>query len=351
VLLPLVAACASEPHDVAVRSTPVVYGTDDRREYFDVQSAETRALVERSLVALVPKRALARVDGRWEVRAPSLRQAAALCPDDPFAEEPAAAFCTGVLVDWDLVLTSGHCTRAYAVGDVAAVFGYYYLGPRQLAVARDVYDVAKIEAEALDGAGARPRLDYAWLRLATTVSPPLEPAPLRLDVSTLQVGQPLTFVGTSGGTPLKIDSGATLHDPGAPWFDYFRADTDSARGASGGGAFDGVRALLGVLARGGADYVTNAGGCKVTAVRPPGAAPEEELTYAARAREGLCRSPHASSLCRPDCGERCRALPLDAAGCAAAPGTAARTSPLLFLLALAPRARRRGCGRSARSGR
>jgi hypothetical protein len=117
-------------------------------------------------------------------------------------------------------------------------------------------------------------------------------------------------MGAGGGVPIKIDAGGAVFDAGAPWFDYFVASTDSSRGASGGGAFDAQLALLGVLGRGGLDFSTTAAGCKVTVRRPPGTPPEEELTFAARALESLCRrDPGASSLCRADCGDPCAAQP------------------------------------------
>src|ERR1041384_7096665 len=62
--LPFLAAACGSVDDASterLRDT-IVYGADDRREYFELDQAELRALFEESVVALVPNRAL--VSGR-----------------------------------------------------------------------------------------------------------------------------------------------------------------------------------------------------------------------------------------------------------------------------------------------
>ena len=316
----LTTACQVDPAAVERTQRAIVYGVDDRREYFQMEAPEIRARIEGSMVALIPKTALFREGSSEAITARSWREAANLCEGEPFAEQPAAAFCSGVLVDWDLVLTAGHCTRTLATRAFAVVFGYYYQQAGKLTVApEDVFDVAGIVSERTGQPGTRPRTDHAWLRLDRPAQPPRQPAPLRrATASRLRVGTPILFVGASGGVPLKADQGGTIASLGGPWFDYFVANTDTARGASGGGAFDGEQALLGILERGSPDFRAGPMMCNET-VREPEDQSAEELTFAARALEELCaRSPAASSLCRPDCGDPCLALPPDdgALGCA-----------------------------------
>jgi hypothetical protein len=330
----LLAACAQGPGST---SQPIVYGTDDRRELFEVDRAEVRARVEASVVALIPRKLLRRNGGAMEVLAQSWGEVDGLCTAERFRDQPAAAFCTGVLVDDDLVLTAGHCTRAYGLADFVVVFGYSYAQPGVLAVrADDVYDVAEIPAEALAPVDVRPRIGYAWLRLARPAHPPRAPAPLRL--APPAQGAPLLFVGAGGGIPLKTDAGGTVTDPGLPELDYFVASTDSFHGASGGAAFDDQLALLGTLERGGQDTVTTAQGCQSTLVASIASA-QEEFTFVARSREALCAASPASSLCRADCGDPCRALPPAASGgcrvSAHARGSGSWALLVVLLLALA----------------
>jgi hypothetical protein len=237
------------------------------------------------------------------------------------------AFCSGVLLDWDLVLTAGHCARAFAVGELSAVFDFYYESPGVLAYRPEsVAAVAEIVAERLDEAGSAPRLDYAWLRLKTPVSPLRRPAQVHAVASDLGVGDPIVSMSYGGGIPLKIDSGARVRDARSDSADYFTADADNFSGSSGGGAFDEGLILTGVTSRGQEDFEVTASGCRRT-IRTDAtesvASPSEEFTFAYQAVQGLCATaPNVSSICRQNCGDPCQALPhpASAGGCSLALG-------------------------------
>jgi hypothetical protein len=347
--------CAPPPPET--RAHPIIYGGDDRKEYFEV-GPDLQARISQSMVALIPKTALELGPESVAVTARTWAQAGELCPDERFADQPAAAFCSGILVDWDLVLTSGHCTRAFALDDFAVVFGYHYAESGKLAVSvDDLFDVSTIVSERLSQASSnRPRIDYAWLRLSRRARPPREPAPLRTSAAAVAAGALLIFAGASGGVPIKADSGGVVKSTGEPWFDYFTASTDSFRGASGGGAFDGELALLGALERGGPDLMMTPAGCAGTYRESDGAA-QEEFTFVRRALEGLCAKPSESSLCRPDCGDPCRALPgpdptppAADSGCSMGRGlTAPRKAWLLLLLCFFGRRRKTDASGVARA--
>jgi hypothetical protein len=311
------------------------------------------------MAALVPNGALAPSGDGLSPDDATLGQAAGLCPGERFADQPAAAFCSAVLVDWDLVLTAGHCVRVLGLDGFAVVFGYAYAAPGALSLAGapDVRRPVEIVSEALDPAGASPRLDYAWLRLDRPVAFPRHPAPVHVRPPALAAGDPILFIGSDSGVPMKVDDGGEVRDPRATASDYFVADTDTSGGASGGGAFDDGLALTGILARGGPDYVTTAAGCQATVQAPDGSSANEQLTYAHRAVEGLCRDrPEASSLCRADCSDTCAALPRAAddgaaAGCAIAPRSPADSrGPLLAGVVAAPLVHERARGARAGGG-
>jgi hypothetical protein len=326
VLVPIVAAagftggCAvgAETYADEERASPLIYGADDRREYFELAAPDERALMSGAAVALLPRSALRRTETGIEIDAPTWSELANVCPDERFAGEPAAAFCSGVLVDWDLVLTAGHCLRLLALQDFAVVFGYLYDAPDHLALGPDdVANPVEIVHEALDPEGASPRLDYGWLRLDRPVRPPHHPAGVRLHPAPAP-DDPLIAIGAGGGIPLKWDAGGRVGDARAGVGDYFFASTDTSGGSSGGGAFDASHALLGVTARGAPDLAASEAGCATIVHEPDGSEAAEQFTYAARAVEGLCGAhPEASTLCRTDCGEPCEALPPApaAAGC------------------------------------
>jgi hypothetical protein len=331
-------ACGAEPELASPHGSfaaPIVYGSDDREEYFEATVA-TRSRLAQSAVALVPWRQLERDPWRVTADTPSLGESAGLCAGEPFFEQPAAAFCSGVLVDWDLVLTAGHCLRLLALEDFAVVFGYHQRAPGELEFgAGDVLQPVEIVSEALDPVGREPRLDFGWLRLSEPARPPHKPAPLRIEAQPLSVGEPLVVIGSAGGTPLKVDAAGTITDLHAPVFDYFIANTDTSDGASGAGAFDASLSLVGVLARGGDDFVPTAEGCLATAYADDSSG-AEQFTYAARALAGLCDEANdPASICRADCGDPCEALPLTQGGCSfSAPSAKSRTQRLALSVAL-----------------
>jgi hypothetical protein len=346
--LGLSAACESSPDAIGVQRAPVIYAEDDREELYELESEPLRDRLARSVVAIVPNAAA--LAGGGLAAAPTLREQIDFCGAEPFADQPAPALCTGVLVDWDLVLTAAHCMAVFPLAELRAVFGWYYRAAGELAVTPESsYALAEIVAERRDAWDAMPRLDYAWVRLAHAVEPPLEPIGIArggaLDA------QPLVIAGASYGLPLKVDRAATVRAARGPSFDFFVADSDTSHGASGGPALDGRHALLGVLARGGEDVEPTERGCFETVHVADASQAKEEFTYAARALEGLCERDPGSSLCRNDCGDPCSALPpaAPAPTCAAfGPSRAAGlpAAPVAGALALAALRRRgRRCGR------
>ena len=113
--------------------------------------------------------------------------------------------------------------------------------------------------------------------------------------------------------------------------------------------------LTGIISRGEADFETTDSGCQKVIRTLVGSdtesAPFEEFTFVHRAVEGLCQTAsQASSICRRDCGDPCRALPhpVYAEGCAITPGGPSPTRPapavataLLVAITLAQRQRRK----------
>jgi hypothetical protein len=340
-------ACTVEVAPSARKQGQIVYGADDRVDYFGLTDESARALVAASVVALVPSEVIQSTGGAL-AGASTWGDRAGLCAGEPFLDQPAAAFCSGVLVDWDLVLTAGHCTRLYAIQDFRVVFGYYFEEPGQLATtASDIVPIAEIVAEQLDPEGTEPRLDYAWLRLERPVRAPRQPALIHRAPPVLEPGDPVIVVGAPGGVPLKWDAGGHAQDIRAAWGDYFTVDADTSGGSSGGGAFDHDLGLLGIVARGGTDFFTTPEGCQATFHEADAARTAEQFTYAFRAVSALCASAGpTTSICRPDCGSPCQALPFvepPGGGCSIAPrgSDSVWRSIWLSLLVALPGLRRR----------
>ena len=333
----LLLACSASPEAAsALVRDPIVYGADDRVEYYESGSAVAQTRMRESMVALFPTTAFDSA-GHLSTSVPSLSLELGLCPGEPFEEQPAAAFCSGMLVDEDLVLTAGHCVRLYTPSQLVVATGYYYASPDELATTpHDLRRVAAIVSEALDPVAVEPRLDYAFLRLDRPVTRPHRPTPVIAARAPLTAGDPLVALSAGGGIPMKVDLGARVLDPRDEARDYFIATSDTSGASSGGAVFDTGGVLRGILARGGTDFVSTPDGCKI-AVHVDESQAAEQYTYVDRAIAALCAEhPDASSLCRPDCGDICEALePLAVAytpaggGCSVSPArTPIRTGPL-----------------------
>lgn len=309
-------ACSASPGDVSAGATsasarhPVVYDVDDRVEVFAASDDDARRLANTSVVALVHRSSL---DGGLDasVLAPRLGAKEHLCAGERFEEQPAPAFCSGVLLDRDLVLTAGHCARAYHEEDIRVLFGYAYRAEEELALGPDdVYEVAEVVAESF-GSSPPGRADYAWLRLATDALPRHHPSPWLADPAPLFDGEPLTVIGSANGTPLKIDKGGEVVDARSTSRDYFRASSDTTEGSSGAPAFTASLAVAGILARGEPDFYEAESGCMRTRTGIDPAAAGEEFTYAHRAVEGLCAElDDRSPLCFAECDEKCEPAPV-----------------------------------------
>ena len=279
---------------------PIVYGEDDREEYFEVDDPALQRIARRRAVALMTADTLVTRADRVELDTPSLLDKRGLCEGARFAEQPAAAVCSGFLVDERTVLTAGHCALAFSCDELRIVRSYFYTEPDVLAPIRtkDVFSCDRIVAHKHSGRGAAIDLDYAFIRLERPVAGLGAEMPLRGPDDPLEGGEPLTLFGCSEGVPLKIDRAGRVVDPRLDSRDFFVADFDAFVGDSGGAVLDSTGKLVGVDVRGGIDYAPTEDGCSTTVVQPDDpAVPGEQVTYAFEAFDALCRSAPETPAC------------------------------------------------------
>lgn len=295
---------------------PVVYGEDDRSEVYDHPDATLRQLAVESVAVLIDADlVMVRGDGTVELDMTPLRDEANYCETERFLDQPSPAHCSAVLVDHDLMLTAGHCVNTLsACNTTAFVFDYYYgpdgqLGPVD---ASDVYRCVRAERRATAG------LDFAIVQLDRTAE-----ARSAVDVGgqPLQLGDPVTMIGSPLGVPLKITGGGFV----LRLLDEYSAEVslDAFRGNSGSPVFDGEGNLGGLLASGQADFSAGPGGCRQTRVLPQGGQPGEDsevVTTIEAVLESFCHVEgwDAPTFCNsfPDrvCSEACTPLERRCAG-------------------------------------
>ncbi|MBN1946810.1 MAG: trypsin-like peptidase domain-containing protein, partial [Bradymonadales bacterium] len=285
-------------------SQPVVYGEDNRTDYYAHPDEALRQLTAESIVALVPPSDLDMSDPEdIGILAPTLGSYYNLCEDQRFRDQPTAAYCSGTLIDDDLVLTAGHCVESDSeCRGFRYVFNYFYEAEGELATIRaeDVYECQRLVVQRYTST-----VDYAILQLDRQVTSPHQPATVRLEEAALQVGASVPIIGFGSGLPAKIDDGGQVVDARASTLDYFVATTDTFGGNSGSGVFDADLRVVGILVRGEPDYVWQ-DDCRVVNVLPAdGGGTGEDITYVHQAIQDLCENEAwpSSRLCGGGTGD------------------------------------------------
>jgi hypothetical protein len=298
----LIAACepgrSVEP--LASEGSRVVYDTDDRRELFDAPTPTLREFGEHSVVALISNGTSSDAglgDPSMVFDAPTWAERRKLCDGVRFATQPAAATCSGVLIERDLVLTAGHCARNLDCGALHVVFGYHYAEDGVIPVleADDVYRCREVVSfEVPNELGS---VDYGWLRLDRPVSGDKRPAPIARVAEPLRDGQIVHAFEFGGGIPLKLQPNMRVTEPRPEPLDFFVAALDAFEGSSGGPLIDESGRVVGIIGSGNADYVETFEGCLDISVLPETAAAEVG-TYAFQAAAGLCSdAPESGRWC------------------------------------------------------
>lgn len=237
-------------------STPkIVYGDDDRIDLYEESDPERARLAYATCAFIDISRMSKKQDGSWRLDSPSahIRNGFPPCDGEPFANQPAASYCSGFLAGYDIVVTAGHCYNASYFSNTVIVFGFHMMNETtaQLSFREDqVYHGVEIISHF--GTGTR---DHCVLRLDRPVTASgVQPVKLRR-YGDIQLGEFLGVIGYPSGLPLKIAFGNT-YVRSISNQDFFVANLDTFGGNSGSPVFNAETGYVeGILVRGGNDYV------------------------------------------------------------------------------------------------
>jgi hypothetical protein len=250
----------------------VIYGDDNRLDYYNVADPETRRLAD-STVALIRASSLEVQGDITTIKTVPYGAGLGLCPDEPFYSQETAAFCSGFLVAPDLVVTAGHCIRNQASCDYTRfVFGFRLDSPNVLprSVPNDYVFACK---ELVHSVSMPSGEDFAVVRLDRPVTH-VAPLAYRVD-GRPAVGDRLEVMGHPSGLPLKISAGAGVR---AVQDQFLIANLDTYGGNSGSAVFNSVTGKVeGVLVRGEMDFVYQ-NGCRVSKTCPNDGCRGEDVT-------------------------------------------------------------------------
>jgi hypothetical protein len=280
--------------ELGTRQDEVVYGVDHRQDVYVHADAQLRQRAHQSTVALMSAGVInAANPNAVTFNAPSLQARLNLCSTERFLDDPTPAFCSGTLIDDDLVLTAGHCISAASCADTRFVFNFYRTSVwgLQTVTTQDIFSCASVVVRQVSGA------DYAVVRLDRSAVPRFTPAPVRPERAALANSWPLGVIGSGSGIPFKLDSGAQVRDARAGTLDYFVSNLDTFGGNSGSGVYDlFTKQVVGILVRGERDYVSN-GSCNVVNMCPDAGCRGEDSTYVRTALDAYCAVASSRRLC------------------------------------------------------
>lgn len=305
---------------VQSQDQPAIYGADTREEFYEHEDASFRQIARESVVALMSAYRLDAADPT-SFHAPQMRTAMNLCLDEPYARQPAAAFCSGVLVAPDIVLTAGHCFPGGDTQCRLTRFVFDYLeeaeGVPAAVEAESIYAcqslLVQTEVTTLDGIQ-----DWAFVQLDRPVEGDRRPAALRTsfqrtaDGATLPqavaLGAKVWLAGFPMGVPLKIDAGGSVRATGSRSLATFSTTADAFVGNSGSGVWTlegGEHRLAGILVSGESDLVNDPGGqrCQRSRFCGPGECVGENVVYLDRAIAELCSSVGGGAISHELCGD------------------------------------------------
>lgn len=242
----------------------VVYGSDDRRDWYEIGAGETviQSLEQAVCVVVSTSELTNNGDGTYSLSTAAWTSygGTPICPSEPFRGQLTIGFCSGFLVGSDLIATAGHCVDSGDCGSTAFIFGFNQqsatIGPDTVVSADNVYFCTNVIDQVQAG-----DLDHSIVQVDRPVVG-RTPVPIRRSGS-VSIGDPLVMIGHPVTLPKKVDDGGMVQDDNGST-GWFYANVDAYGGNSGSMVANlNTGVVEGILVRGNTDFTTS-GGCVIS---------------------------------------------------------------------------------------
>ena len=285
-----------EDPGIGTASKPVIYGDDDRVEYYQATAAQRGAAD--SVFVVVDTSELSCSGGDCTLLTVPYDDwfAEGLCEDEAFRDQPTLGYCSAFLVGEDRIATAGHCVTSSECAHTAFVprFRVDFEGG---SAPTTIPEAEVLHCDSMVVRKYKRNDDYA---VFTLTAPAVGLTPLCIRRSgTVAVGTDLVIIGHPYTLPQKIAGGAMVQSNAK---NFFNANLDDYGGNSGSPVFDAeTMEVQGILVRGNTDYVFDYGGsCWRSNVCPDSGCPGFEEASHAKKIAGFV--PSVPCYVPADCG-------------------------------------------------
>jgi len=231
----------------------VIYGFDDRKDYYEMFNRIQRETSGSVLSAWNKDQLIPQLDGSYELYTIDFGYAYNLALTEPFRNQPIGAHCTAFLVAPDIIVTAGHCVSSIDLLQKRWVFGFRMLNNEKCNTRIEPSEVYKgkeiIARQLLNG-----EEDFAVVRLDRPV---VGHTPLKVSRENVKLGEKIYVLGHPCGLPIKLADNGKVISNSNPY--YFEATLDTYGGNSGSPVFNKKGEVVGILVRGQKDFISRDG--------------------------------------------------------------------------------------------
>ncbi len=269
------------PIAIAKIQNKVVYGDDNRQEFFQVRRSDLREVADSTAAVVRSSSLTPKSDGTTDIRSETFQKMAGLCSTERFASQPSGAFCSAFLVGDDMIATAGHCIDIARCPQSSFVFAYRMSqtgeAPNSVSSSEIYHCQAVLEREQTG------EQDYALVKLDRPVR---GHRILTLAKDPVAVGDTVVTIGHPSGIPTKITDNGVVRSTKP---EFFTANLDTYGGNSGSAVLDqNTLQVVGILVRGESDFVYDRiNKCSVTNRCPDDGCRGEDVTNISYISEAL----------------------------------------------------------------